>query len=656
MSSTGILTFMLICVVFTFVRAIKFYQNPESRRNLCDENYDDKIKCFCNKDLFHPDFIETFCFLTVDEVPNEDPIWNNFKDLENASSIIWSGYGKTVVKFIPTNALIYTKVLLEIIVLYGNIDVIEPFAFANSTSLEFITLKDNQIMVLKPYAFAHLRNLMTITIDINLIKEINADVFIDLPSLEKIYLSHNEITTIHDKAFVHLPNLIELEINLNNLSSLNSKTFLGLENLQQLDISGNSLQVIDDNTFVQLKKLLTLKLGRNKIQMLEKKAFVGLVNLNYLSLADNNLIAIDNKQIFEELQSMTQLDLKGNKLQTLKAEVMAPIFNNLLKYTSSLYFQDNSFLCNCELEWFMILMKNTQSTHIKSSINNLKCTPSSEQVKWLKAIEARKPTTSYITLSDNTELTGQIFYRDLEYLLNCDTNFNNMLLITINTNQSTDQELEESTPGNIDKITSQDQFDWSKVFSTGLLEILQSDESIGEITSQDLSDSSQSSTVGTDTYQRSDGSIDKITSQGLLDSLQGSSTVGIDTYQRNDGSIDKITSQGLSDSSQVSSTVSIETSQSNEHSYGDTKRNYTSTLNEPGDNIFYDQSPTSSDQTSTEITGHVKDFDVFSSEEHKNFGYVFTLFALLGLSLFLLVAIFIDVFITRRYFAIVYYI
>lgn len=329
----------LICVAFIYVDARRYHQKRETKSHLCDPvfNNTNKIQCFCIRDFQEAELIKSAdCYSTVDGISQDDPNWKSFHELKNVGKLTFTNSKGIALKYIPKNALIHTNAVLKLDFKYGNIDIIEPFAFANLTHVKEITLTDNQIKVLKANAFAHHADLVTIGLDTNGIVEINRDVFIDLPSLEKIYLTSNKITTIHDKAFVHLTNLKELEIDRNNLFSLNSETFSGLKKLEKLDLSGNSLEVIGDNTFVPLKNLRSLNLDGNKIQMLDEKAFKGLTMLHSLSLAHNELTDIDNVKIFDGLKSLLLLNLKGNRLRTLKPEVMAPILKNFYSNMSSL--------------------------------------------------------------------------------------------------------------------------------------------------------------------------------------------------------------------------------------------------------------------------------------------------------------------------------
>ncbi|XP_034832932.1 connectin-like [Maniola hyperantus] len=590
MASWGILT--LICVAFIFVDARRFHQKRETKTHLCDQIYNStsKIQCFCIKDSHHHDLIRSAdCYLTVDGVTSEDPIWNTFEDLKNATKISLSNTRGIVVKYIPKTALQHTKALSKIEVKYGNIEVIEPFAFANLSSIRGITLTDNQIKVLKPNAFAHLRNLLTIGLDTNLIIEINRDVFIDLPSLEKIYLTSNKITTIHDKAFVHLSNLRELEIDRNNLFSLNSETFSGLEKLEKLDMSGNSLEVIGDNTFAPLKNLRLLNLEGNKIQMLDEKAFNGLAKLQFLTLAHNGLTDIDNVKTFKGLKSLIQFNLKGNKLKALKAEVMAPILHNFYSNISTLNVEDNNFTCDCRLDWFVSLMNKTQSANLKLAVENLKCTPNADlKDKWIKATETEKTPaqdTDYVEPNaaggdyeyyDETQLNGQLFYTDLRLLLNCDKNLNNIPMVTT-----------------IATLTS------LKPSTRELAEIM------------------KISTIKVSTtkpMESTDGTTHKVTNKGLLDLSIESSTVGLDTSQRTGNEV-----------------VQYREKKPNLYT---TSRLATVSAKPIENKVFYDQHMASDEAQPEKVKAQrsvdeIKDSrDNISSNAHRNVGYIFMLLVL----------------------------
>lgn len=338
-------TLALLCTASSLTVA-KLDTPTKDPPTICDTltsptNNTNKIQCYCIKNLRGLDIVKSAdCYITEDLGP-DDKNWELFSILEYANKLTVTNSRGITLKYIPTKALKHTGFLTKIDIKYNTIQRIESFAFANLSSLQDISLRDNQVEVLVTNAFAHHKNLTTIGLDKNNIVEINRDVFVDLPSLQKLFLTSNKITTLHDRAFVHLGNLRELEIDRNGLFSLNSETFSGLKNLQKLDLGSNSLEVIGDNTFLPLVNLISLNLEGNKIQMLDEKAFNGLWRLRSLFLGRNKLTAIENVKIFHGLDVLTMLSLRENGLCELKPEILAPILNNFYGVTSSLDVEGN---------------------------------------------------------------------------------------------------------------------------------------------------------------------------------------------------------------------------------------------------------------------------------------------------------------------------
>ncbi|XP_059062888.1 connectin-like [Achroia grisella] len=424
----------IICASWALVESKYNHHKREIKPSICEprHNSTEKVLCYCVRNSLKPDqYRSGECYLTTEDVTQDDPSWNELSLLQNATKLTLTNTKGILLKYVPTKALEHTKSLVRLMIKYGNIEKIQAFAFSNLITLEDIVIRENNIKILEKNSFAHLKNVKVISMDTNDIVEINRDVFVDLPSIEKIFLTVNKITTIHDRAFVHLTNLKELEIDKNKLFSLNSETFSGLVNLVRLDISGNSLEVIGDNTFVYLVSLKFLNLDGNQIQMLDEKAFNGLGNLQSLSLAHNKINNIDNVKTFEGLENLKSLSLKENLIREIKADTMAPILNNFYAGKSFLDFDGNKFPCDCSLDWFLSLKNKTQNVILRNSLLNIKCLPSDTlRDKWNKDVDKEKkeevldvveePTANAeYEYYDDSQLNGTLFYIDIRYLLNC---------------------------------------------------------------------------------------------------------------------------------------------------------------------------------------------------------------------------------------------
>jgi Leucine-rich repeat (LRR) protein len=346
----------IICATAVYAESKwNHHYKREISSSICStiQNNTNKINCYCGQQTNQISTAE--CYQVHKNISKDDPSWDGFQLLQNVSRLTLTNTRGVAMNYIPTKALKYTKAILRLDVKYCNIERLEPYAFANLSLVEELSLRDNQIKSMTANAFSHHARLKIISLDQNNIAEINRNVFVDLPSLEQLFLTANKITTIHDKAFVHLSNLKELEIDKNSLFSLNSETFSGLRNLEKLELSSNSLEVIGDNTFAPLVNLRLLNLGENKIQMLDEKAFNGLSRLQILSLDRNRLSAIENVKIFEGLQSLTSLNLKGNEITVIKPEAFLPILSNFYGKTSQLNI-DGMYFATIFIDLFRIFL------------------------------------------------------------------------------------------------------------------------------------------------------------------------------------------------------------------------------------------------------------------------------------------------------------
>ncbi|KOB65157.1 Reticulon/nogo receptor [Operophtera brumata] len=408
------------------------HQKRDTNSSICDSVHDNTypVQCFCNTDRESQVTRNADCYLSDASVSPEHNVWKAFRALKNAHKITFTNTRGIPLKYIPTNLMVEANSVLKFEIKYGIIDSIEPFAFGNASFVEEITLRDNKIKILSPYAFAHHKKLKVISLETNSLSEIDRNVFIDIPKLENLYLTNNEISTIHDKAFIYLGHLKELEIDRNKLFSLNFASFEGLDKLQTLDLSKNALEVIGDNTFEALKNLKSLNLGENKIQMLDDKAFNGLGKLLSLSLAHNNLTVIESDVLFLGLDSLLSLSLRGNQIKALKTTAIAPILSNF--YGS----HNNSFPCNCSLDWFMSLMNKALNKQLKITLENLKCVPDAAlRESWAQnstetagveknnqVFEDEESQVQDYEYYDETQLNGKLFYLDVRDLLHCDNN------------------------------------------------------------------------------------------------------------------------------------------------------------------------------------------------------------------------------------------
>ncbi|CAL8332758.1 unnamed protein product [Lota lota] len=134
-----------------------------------------------------------------------------------------------------------------------------------------------------------------------------------------------------------IPRTIPTDINSlsmvnGSIAELTEGLFALMPSLQLLLLNSNSLTTIKDDAFSGLSRLEYLFIEGNKIETITKYALRGLRDLTHLSLANNGMTFLP-RDLFFDLDSLLELDLRGN-----------------------------SFQCNCETRWLMVWLKNTNAT------------------------------------------------------------------------------------------------------------------------------------------------------------------------------------------------------------------------------------------------------------------------------------------------------
>ena len=102
------------------------------------------------------------------------------------------------------------------------------------------------------------------------------------------------ISTIPNDAFIHYTQLISLSLSGNPIESLNSSMMNGLK-----DWASKSA------------KLTVTSIGLTELPV---AILVHLPNLRILQIQNNHLTTLPNKKYFVNLESMSQIDVRGNKL------------------------------------------------------------------------------------------------------------------------------------------------------------------------------------------------------------------------------------------------------------------------------------------------------------------------------------------------------
>ena len=116
-------------------------------------------------------------------------------------------------------------------------------------------------------------------------------------------------------------NTIQLDLTKYGLKSLSVNAFESATYLQKLDLQNNEIFRIEDGAFANLQHLELLDLSRNSLKSVTAGMFSGLKKLERLKLNDNRIQTVENGS-FDGLAGLAKLDL-----------------------------YENSFVCNCSLNW-----------------------------------------------------------------------------------------------------------------------------------------------------------------------------------------------------------------------------------------------------------------------------------------------------------------
>lgn len=216
------------------------------------DNRQEPINCFCNPDNSPGNASRIECWIFGTDLTADYFLWSYFSMQPKIVDMVVKARPNGIFPYIPTRALEKLVHLRTFHVIYGTIEKIHPYAFANLTELHNLSLTRNQIVALQSHAFAHLQNLTELNLNENRISELKRDVFVDLPNLQQIYLAQNNLSVIQEGTFKYLSHLLELDLYSNYISVLTNYTFTGLSELKKLDLCNNSISMLGDLTFAEL--------------------------------------------------------------------------------------------------------------------------------------------------------------------------------------------------------------------------------------------------------------------------------------------------------------------------------------------------------------------------------------------------------------------
>lgn len=190
-------------------------------------------------------------------------------------------------------------------------------------SLEILDLSHNRLHKFTAARGINLHSLQSLILSHNFLQVDNDFMFVPvLSKLTRLDLTNNYLKNIPADVFVDIHPLVVLILRDNKLTTLAAGVFKGLVHLQQLDLHGNKLQHVDSNAFQNLSSLQRMFLGANQFTEISEFLFTPLKSVKVLDLSDNRLLSVLSSSIFKSIRTtLIHLNLRGTGIRTLQNDV-----------------------------------------------------------------------------------------------------------------------------------------------------------------------------------------------------------------------------------------------------------------------------------------------------------------------------------------------
>lgn len=237
----------------------------------------------------------------------------------------------------------------------GSENVINRKNVNNPVSNMFIEMSTCNLSTASVLQATKTLNIGSHLLNLNVAKFITSDSFIGFEQIALLYLSNMASNSgLGENSFMNLLELTFLEISNNSIASLPENLFINQTELKYLNLTENGLKSLPNGIFKHTKKLCWLDLSHNQLKTIQPGTFDVLIDLNglnlsynqlnfddfndlespfknlaalkSLNLAGNGLISLPN-QTFNNMQQLEWLDLSGNRLEHIQADLLDCLIN-----------------------------------------------------------------------------------------------------------------------------------------------------------------------------------------------------------------------------------------------------------------------------------------------------------------------------------------
>lgn len=206
-------------------------------------------------------------------------------------------------------------------------------SFNDLTSLTYLDMSLNKIQTLRLGVIDEPKKLTHLNLSYNQITDFPLGLFDQITKLETLDLKGNKIETLELGIFDTLHKLRYVDLSSNALvgKDLNPYIFDQSPNITFMDFSRNNMEDSSEillNAFLKLEILNLDRCGLSKVPEFVTKPNLG--TLKQLILSTNQISTLDNPSTFVNLDSLEQLDLTANVIESINDNIFSPL-KNLLK-------------------------------------------------------------------------------------------------------------------------------------------------------------------------------------------------------------------------------------------------------------------------------------------------------------------------------------
>ncbi|XP_040293904.1 chondroadherin isoform X2 [Bufo bufo] len=228
---------------------------------------------------------------------------NSFKEMKGLVSL---HVQHCQIREVSNGAFRGLKKLVYLYLSHNDISVIGSGAFDELSELTYLYMDHNKILEIPKGLLSPLLNLFILQLNNNKVREVKAGTFSGAKDLRWLYLAENEITTLHPGSLDEVENLAIFHVEGNQLSTYPLAAVSKLRVVEDFKISQNPIKVIPDYAFQSFGRYMeSLSLDHMSLEKFSEKAFAGVTALKKLNIEGNKLNQLPADVPFSSIQNLT---------------------------------------------------------------------------------------------------------------------------------------------------------------------------------------------------------------------------------------------------------------------------------------------------------------------------------------------------------------